>query len=75
MEKKKKKKKGGKKKKAVKFLTDDAENSSAVSYLHYAASRGKTLEYMLHYPISSRPTYLLEENSLNLKKSDKSKLI
>ena len=30
---------------------------------------------MLHYPITSKPIYLFEENSLNLKKADKSKLI
>ena len=57
-----------------KLETDDAENSSAVNYLHYAVSRGKTAEYMLKFPITSRPIYLLESNSLHLKKAIKSDL-
>lgn len=55
-------------------MSDEAENSSAVNYLHYATSRGRTLEVMLQYPLTSRPVFLLEENSLNPKKSTKSDL-
>ena len=62
------------KEKKIKLMSDEAENSSAVNYLHYATSRGRTLEVMLQYPLTSRPVFLLEENSLNPKKSTKSDL-
>ena len=61
-------------KEKIKMMSDEADNSSAVNYLHYATSRGKTLEVMLQYPLTSRPVFLLEENSLNPKKSSKSDL-
>ena len=46
----------------------------AVNYINYALSRGKTIEYILQFPILSRPIFLLEKASLNLKKSTKSEL-
>ena len=36
--------------------------------------RGKTVEYLLQFPISSRPVFLLEKNSIFLKKSNKADL-
>ena len=64
----------GAKKKKVTVLTDEVENTRAVNYIKYAISRGKTIEYMLEYPILSRPVFLLEKNSINLKKTGKSEL-
>ena len=62
------------KQKKVKVLTDDQLNTSAVNFIEYAASRGWGLEEVIIYPLTSRPVYLLEKDSLNQKKAPKSDL-
>ena len=65
----------GVKKKKNSILTDEVENTREVNYINYALSRGKTIEYMLQFPILSRPILLLEKDSLNLNtKKTKSEL-
>jgi hypothetical protein len=62
------------KQKSVKISTDDEENNSAVSFIQYATSRGNRIENLLSFPITSRPIYLLEKDSLNPKKANKGAL-
>lgn len=54
------------------LISDDAENISATNYVRYAISRGKTVEYLLTFPLTSRPIYLLEKNRLFFSKAQKS---
>ena len=56
--------------KAVKELSREAENNKATRYLEYATSRGKTLQYMLEFPITSRPFYLMDKEGKELKKAE-----
>ena len=58
----------------IKLTTDEQENNSAVSFIQYATARGFDIKEMLTYPITTRPIYLLEENSTNQKKAVKSDL-
>lgn len=60
--------------KRVVLTSDDAENAQAARYIQYAASRGVQLEYVLSYPLLSRPVFLLENNQLFLKKPSKGDL-
>ena len=62
------------KQKKVKVLTDNQLNTSVVNFIEYAASRGWGLEEVIIYPLTSRPVYLLEKDSLNQKKAPKSDL-
>ena len=62
------------KQKKVKVTSDDQENSSAVSFIQYATARGRKVEDVLSYPITSRPIYLLEPESTNQKKATKGTL-
>ena len=60
--------------KKERLTTDEQENDSVMSYLQYALSRGITEETLLKYPLTSRPVYLLEKNSLFQKKATKGEL-
>ena len=62
------------KKKKIVLTSDDTENAQAARYIQYAASRGIQLEYILSYPLLSRPVFLLEKHQLYLKKSSKGDL-
>lgn len=57
--------------KPVKLTSDDQENNSAVSFIQYATSRGRDIETLLTYPITTRPVYLLKTDSVTQKKADK----
>ena len=63
-----------KRKKVLTISTDETENNQAVNFIHYAISRDKSIEYILQYPITSRPIFLLEKDTVNLKKSNKAEL-
>ena len=62
------------KQKKIKLLTDDQLNTSAVNFIEYASSRGWELEKVISYPLTSRPVYLPEKDSLQQKKVPKSDL-
>ena len=66
--------KAAKKKRTPTLTSDDTENAKASRYIQYATSRGIELEYLLSYPLLSRPVFLLEKNQLFLKKSSKGEL-
>ena len=51
------------------------KNNRTVKFIQYATSRGKTIDYVLQFPILSRPIFLLEKDKLFLKKSKKADLI
>ena len=55
--------------------SDETENSRAVKFILYATSRGKTIDYVLQFPILPRPIFLLEKDKLLLKKSKKADLM
>lgn len=64
-----------KKKKAQKpIASDETENGRAARYIQYALSRGKTVDHILQFPITTRPVFLLEKDELFQKKSQKSDL-
>lgn len=65
----------GKKKRSKPLPSDESENSKAVKFIQYAQSRGKTIDYVLQFPICSRPVFLLEKDKLFLKKAKKSDLM
>ena len=55
------------KKKSKTLPSDETENSRAVKFIQYATSRGKTIDYVLQFPILPRPIFLLEKDKLLLK--------
>ena len=62
------------KQKKIKIPKDEQENDSAVNFIQYSLSRGYKVEDLLKFPITSRPVYLLEADSVNQKKTSKSDL-
>ena len=60
------------KKKAKPLPSDETENSKAVKFIQHATSRGKTIDYVLQFPILPRPIFLLEKDKLFLKKIQES---
>lgn len=48
----------------------DVENNKATRYLEYAVSRGKTHEYMLQFPITSKPFFLMNREGTELENAD-----
>ena len=61
--------------KTPKLLPKEAENDNAMKYINCALSRGKTIEYLLEFSITSRPFYLVDSKEpLHLNKPDKARL-
>lgn len=46
-----------------KETSKDVENNKATRYLEYALFRGKSQEYMLQFPLTSRPFFLDRDGS------------
>ena len=63
------------KKKSKPLPSEETENNRTVKFIQYATSRGKTIDYVLQFPILSRPIFLLEKDKLFLKKSKKADLM
>ena len=54
------------------MVSDETENGRAARYIQYALSRGKTVEYLLQFPITTRPIFSLKKDELFHKKSQQS---
>ena len=63
------------KKKCKPLPSDETENNRAVKLIQYTISRGKTIDYVLQFPILSRSIFLLEKDKLFTKKSKKADLM
>ena len=52
-----------------KYLSKDVENNRATKYIQYAESRGKDIDYILQFPITTRPFYLMDKDGKVLDKA------